>query len=154
MQGRDISLQADPPDLLRRFVRTPFKAIYRTGNVEILVQTNDITLLPSFPLETNLAASGEQMFEWKLVRDLDTPGQLESPVFLETEVMTIVQMGPACLLALDRERRELLGFIGSEIDRPTHHAFLVPLLHRMTNEAFAALPPADLAHRSVGSIYD
>jgi hypothetical protein len=45
-------------------------------------------------------------------------------------------MGTACLLALDHERRELLGFVGADVDARTHQEFLVPFLCRMTNEAF------------------
>ena len=138
MHEHDFPHHNDPLDLLRRFVPTPLKAVYRIGSVQIVVRTNDITLLPAFPLGADLDVDGEQIIKWKLIRDVDSSGFLEEPVFLNSGVLTIVGMGTACLLALDQERRELLGFIGADIDARTHQEFLVPFLCRMINGAFAA----------------
>ncbi len=140
MQQHDFPNHNDPLDLLRRFVPTPLKAVYRIGSVSVIVRTNDITLLPAFPLGADLDIDGERILEWKLIRDADSPGLLEEPVFLNSGALTIVEMGTACLLALDHERRELLGFIGADVDARTHQEFLVPFLCRMTNEVFAADP--------------
>jgi hypothetical protein len=139
VQRHDFPHHNDPLDLLRRFVPTPLKAVYRIGSVRVIVQTNDITLLPAFPLGADLDVEGKQTVEWKLVRDVDSPGLLEEPVFLNSGALTIVEMGTACLLAVDHERRELLGFIGADIDARTHQEFLVPFLCRMTNEVFTAI---------------
>jgi hypothetical protein len=138
MREHDFPYHNDPLDLLRRFVPTPLKAVYRIGSVHVIVRTNDITLLPAFPLGADLDVEGKPILKWKLIRDVDSPGFLEEPVFLNAGVLTIVGMGTACLLALDHERRELLGFIGADIDARTHQEFLVPFLCRMMNEAFAA----------------
>jgi hypothetical protein len=140
MQQHDFPNHNDPLDLLRRFVPTPLKAVYRIDSVSVIVRTNDITLLPAFPLGADLHIDGAQILEWKLIRDTDSFGLLEEPVFLNSGALTIVEMGVACLLALDHERRELLGFIGADVDARTHQEFLVPFLCRMTNEVFAADP--------------
>jgi hypothetical protein len=132
------SAYADPLDVLRRFVPAPLKAVYRIGSHRVTVQTNDIALFPAFPLETGTLVRGDKDVEWKLIRDLDVPGLLAPPVLLNCGVLTIVEMGTACFLAFDRERRELLGFIGADVDARTHQEFLVPFLCRMTNEE---LPP-------------
>jgi hypothetical protein len=137
VQQPDFPRHNDPLDLLRRFVPTPLKAVYRIGSVQVVVRTNDITLLPAFPLGADLDLTREQNLQWKLIRDVDSPGLLDEPVFLNSGVLTIVGMGTACLLALDHERRELLGFIGADIDARTHQEFLVPFLCRMTNEVFS-----------------
>ena len=42
-------------------------------------------------------------FEWKLIRDADSPGLLEPPMFLTSATLTVVAMGTACLLGLDHE---------------------------------------------------
>jgi hypothetical protein len=137
MQQRDFSNVGAPPDLLRRFVPTPFRGIYRIGEVPVLVQSNDITLLPAFPLEDNFVAPGEELFEWKLIRDADVREQMEQPVVLNCAGLKVVQMGPACLLALDWGRRELLGFIGASVARSTYQEYLVPFMQRMMEHAFA-----------------
>lgn len=133
MQNHDPSNSTDAPDLLRRFIPTPVKAMYRVGGVRVMVQTNDFTLLPALPLEADHARPGEQNLEWTLIRDVDSHGLLEPPTFLISGTLTVVVMGTACLLGLDCERRELLGFIGADIDARTHQEFLVPLLCQIAN---------------------
>jgi len=131
------SVYADPLDLLRRFVPTPFKAVYRVGSHRVTFQTNDIALFPALPLEVDTVLSGVSDLEWKLIRDLDVPGLLASPVVLVCGVLTVIEMGTACLVAFDHERKELLGFIGADVDGPTHREFLVPFLWRMINDALS-----------------
>jgi hypothetical protein len=129
---------ADPLDLLRRFIPTPFKALYRIGAVRVTVKTNDITLLPVFPLEVDLEVLGEQRLEWRLIRDAGSPDLLGPPLFMTSGILTIVTMGPACLIGVDHEQRELLAFIGTAIDARTHQEFLIPLLCQLTNDVFPA----------------
>src|SRR5882724_9686357 len=59
----------DPLDILRRFVATPLRTRFQTGNALILVQTNDFTLLPAFPLAAASPEVNSPLVEWKLVRD-------------------------------------------------------------------------------------
>lgn len=48
----------------------------------------------------------------------------------------VVEMGPACLIGLDREKRELLAFIGTAIDKRTFQNVLIPLFCELTTEVF------------------
>ena len=137
MSQRDCSTYADPLDILRRFIPAPLKASYRIGPVRVIVQTNDFCLLPALPLLVNLEAPGEQTIEWKLIRDTESHGSLQAATILASGALTVVEMGPACVLGLDHERRELLGFIGADIDARTHQGFLVPILCQMTKDAFS-----------------
>jgi hypothetical protein len=134
MQEHDSFMCAEPPDLLRRFVPTSVKAVYRVGGVRVVVQTNDSTLLPALPLAQDHARDEEQNMAWTLIRDEDSHGLLEPPLLLKSGRLTVVMMGIACLMGLDHERRELIGFIGADIDLRTHQESLVPLLCQMTNE--------------------
>ena len=137
MQRLNDFVYTDPLDVLRRFVPTPLKAVYHIGSQHVAVETNDITLFPSFPLETDPHSPCECDVQWKLIRDLDAPGLLAEPVFLNCGTLTVVEMGTACFLGFDHERRELLGFIGADIDARTHQEFLVPFLSRITSEALS-----------------
>jgi hypothetical protein len=134
MQQPELSQPQDPLDLLRRFTPTPLKAVYRIGTVRVVVETNDFALLPALRLEAECQEPSRLSLEWKLVRDADASAPLESPVFLSTETLIVVAMGSACILGLDRERRELSGFIGAAVDGHTFQEFLVPHLIHMTNE--------------------
>jgi hypothetical protein len=137
MEPHDSLDYRDPLDMLRRFIPTPHRANYRMGAVQVAVETNDFTLLPFLPSAEEPGESVEHLFEWKLVRDRDVAGLLEEPVFLTSGTLTVVRMGAACLLGLDHQRHELLGFVGSGVDAPTFQEFLVPFLCRMSNEVIS-----------------
>jgi hypothetical protein len=154
MQQRRSPAHGDPLDLLRRFIPTPLKAMYRIGSVRVTVETNDFRLLPALPLGANLDVPGGKTLEWKLVRDMGSPGLLQAPTCLTSGALTVVDMGTSCLLGLDHERRELLGFIGADIDARTYQEFLVPFLCRMTNEAFSRDAISDPVSRPEESAND
>jgi len=126
----------DPLDVLRRFVPTPLRAVFDVGQTRVVVQTNDFSLLPELPLATITDGSNRCTFEWKIVRDYDAPGVLEEPVLMTSGKLMTVVMGTACMVGLDYERRELLGFIGAEVDARTFQHVLLPLFRRLTNEGF------------------
>lgn len=138
MRDDDRLNETESPDLLRRFIPTPVKAVYRVGGVRVRVQTNDFALLPVLPLDADAdadhARADGQDLEWTLIRDADSNGQLERPMVMTTEALTVVVMGTACLVGLDHERRELFGFIGAEVDARIHQEFLVPILCEMTTQ--------------------
>ena len=129
----------DPLDPLRRFIATPLRTRFRVGTTRVLVQTNDFRLLPELPLDTDADAgeSGNAQLDWKLVRDHDAPGLLQETLLFTGGPLTIVSMGPACVVGLDHERGELLSFIGYEVDARTFQEVLVPFFCRLTNEAAA-----------------
>lgn len=129
---------ADPLDLLRRFIPTPLRTLYRVAGIHVTVRTNDITLLPLLPFEADLEKPGINNFEWKLIRDADCQGLLEPPMYITSGALTVVGMGPACLTGVDREKRELLAFIGTAIDARTHQDVLIPLFSELTAEMFFA----------------
>jgi hypothetical protein len=134
MQRPEPSHAQDPLDLLRRFTATPLKGVYRIGEIRVVVETNDFALLPRLDLEAEFNKPQRLSLEWKLVRDADARAPLEAPIYLTTETLMVVAMGSACLLGLDKERRELLGFIGAAVDGRTFQEFLLPHLIRMTQE--------------------
>jgi hypothetical protein len=140
MREPDSANYVDPPDLLCRFIPTPLRAVYRISSIRVIVETNDFTLLPVLPLDVTLDAPHEQSLLWQLVRDKDSHGLLEEPMLLTSGTLTTVTMGTACLFGLDQEARELLGFIGAEIDARTYHDFVVPFFCRMTDKALNGDP--------------
>jgi hypothetical protein len=125
----------DPLDPLRRFVPTPLKTRFRMGALAVMVESNDFSLLPALSLDTASDDSDSSAITWKLVRDFDAPGLLQEPVVLSTGQLTVVGMGPACVLGFDHERRELFCFIGRDVDRKTFQEYLVPFLCRLSGEA-------------------
>src|SRR5579864_5024167 len=141
MEFNSPSHYNDPLDLLRRFVPTPLRTRFRAGRMAVLVDTNDFSLLPTLPLEPASRNFDLCTFNWKLVRDSDVRGSLREPLVLLTGELTIVTMGPPCLVALDHERRELICFIGAEVDAKAFQDFLVPFLCRLSVESLEAAVP-------------
>jgi hypothetical protein len=135
MTASEQPTKADPLDLLRRFIPTPFQGAYEIDGVRVNVQTNDLTLMPALRLIEGESVLQQSTFEWKLVRDEDSESVLDVPRTFTSGPVTFVEMGSACFFGLDQERRELLGFIGTRIDARTYQDFIVPLLGRMTSEA-------------------
>jgi hypothetical protein len=135
MEFTSPSNYRNPLDLLRRFVPTPLRTRFRFGRIAVLVDTNDFSLLPMLPLDSASEDFDTFAFRWKLVRDSDVFGHLQEPLVLHTGELTIVGMGPACLLGLDRQRRELFGFIGADVGTKAFQEFLVPFLCRLSTEA-------------------
>jgi hypothetical protein len=128
----------DPLDPLRRFVPTPLRTRFRLGGSTVMVESNDFSLLPTFSLDTATGAPDPSAFKWKLIRDFDVPGFLHEPLTLITGQLTVVGMGPACVLGLDRERRELFCFIGHDVDTKTFQEYLVPFLCRLSGGGAAS----------------
>ncbi len=135
MTPLDSAHYQDPLDPLRRFISTPLRTQFRVGSTTVVVATNDFSLLPALPLAAPSGDLDSSTLHWKLVRDSDAHGLLQEPLSLISGQLTIVGMGPACLLGVDRQRRELLGFIGMDVDARTFQEFLVPFLCRLSIEA-------------------
>jgi hypothetical protein len=131
MPTHEFAPYADPFDLLRRFLPTPFKAMYRSGLLRTTVHTNDSSLFPSMPFGWPPDVQGRCDWEWKLLRDAASTGALEPALCFSTPELTIVTMGNAFLLGVDHERQEVLGFIGADVDAQTHQDVLVPLICRI-----------------------
>jgi hypothetical protein len=125
----------DPLDPLRRFIATPLRTRFRVGATRVMVETNDFRLLPELPLDSATEEGESGRLEWKLVRDHDAHGLLQEPLLFTGGALTIASMGPACLVGLDRERGQLLCFIGAEVDGRTFQEVLVPFFCRLTNKA-------------------
>jgi hypothetical protein len=135
-------------DLLRRFVPTPLRARFCTESFRVTVETNDFSLFPVLPFDSSVHNGAQQSCHWKLVRDSDVIAPLEEPTFLSSAGIRTVSMGPACLLGVDVELRELVGFIGASVDAHTYREFVVPLLLQMSNGAFTGEPLANLVART------
>ncbi len=105
------------PDLLRRFVPTPYQCHVQLGGVDLELHTNDPALVtelsrsadsgPLDPLEVSLFA--------KIVRDNDAPCDQSEIMTLKSWPLVTVLMGTCTMLCLDCERRELLGFIAPHV---------------------------------------
>ena len=154
MPSRESLDYSDPLDLLRRFIPSPLKFTCRIGTVHILVCTNDITLLPILPVQWYPNVPDRHAMEWKLIRDVDSRGPLQPPIVLASRDLTIITMGPACLLGFDRKSRELLGFVGADVDLYAYRKTVRPVLHQITQNAFTSSVNADVIFKTKSKAND
>ena len=118
------------PDLLRRFVPTPHSCVFRIGNSYARLKTNDPTLADTIQKAKVCRGKSDapEGSEWKLIRDNQAPcGGREVSSFSAGPIGTLL-LGPGTLIAVDRERREILGFIAPDISGEEFAAIALPLI--------------------------
>ena len=118
------------PDLLRRFVATPNSSVFRIGSTYARLKTNDPTLADTIQSATVCQENSDAQTDsdWKLIRDGQAPcGGREVSVLLAAPIGTVL-LGPGTVIAVDRERHEVLGFIAPDISGEEFAAIALPLI--------------------------
>jgi hypothetical protein len=122
---------SDPLDLLRRFAPTPLKAFVYLEFANVLLETNDFSFLPTLS-QPGTCDSSSQPCLWKIVRDVDVRGATTDASIVMAGSLIVYSMGPACLIGADRERGEILAFIGRDVDVRVFQESILPALIRLT----------------------
>ena len=134
MSARELASYRDPLDLLRRFSPTPLKTQVHLESANVLLETNDLSFLPSLPFPRSPISSPPlQSCLWKLVRDVDVRHKIAEASIVMAGSLIVYSMGPACIIGADRERKEILAFIGIEVDARTYQESILPALCRLTD---------------------
>ena len=118
------------PDLLRRFVAAPNSSVFRIGSTYARLKTNDPTLADAIQSATVCQENSDAQTDsdWKLIRDEQAPcGGREVSVLLAAPIGTVL-LGPGTVIAVDRERHEVLGFIAPDISGEEFAAIALPLI--------------------------
>ena len=131
MPALELSIYRNPLDLLCRFAPTPVKATVYFGSSSVLVETNDVSLLPSPPYPSSSLSS--PTCAWKLVRDLDNCCQPAEASIIMAGSLIVYSMGPACIIGADREHKQVLAFIGVGIEARFFEQSILPSLCRLTD---------------------
>jgi hypothetical protein len=122
----------DPLDLLRRFAPTPLKAQVNLEIANVVLETNDLSFfLPSLS-RLSTAEISTKSCVWKIVRDVDVRGTTIEVSIVMAGNLIVYSMGPACLIGADRERSEILAFIGRDVDTHSFQEAILPALCRLT----------------------
>ncbi len=122
---------SDPLDLLRRFSPVPLKALVYLEFANVLLETNDLSFLPSLSLLSVPVASSQSCL-WKIIRDVDVRGMFTEASIVMAGSLIVYSMGPPCLIGADRERGEILAFIGRDVDSRSFQESILPALMRLT----------------------
>lgn len=158
MQTSNLHYGSIAPDLLKRFIPTPFQGTIRVHQANVRVKSNDITVIATMkdlfrpaPARISLAPHS---FLWKLVYDKDAPSDLRGLTVIACGPTRAASFGPACLVGVDHERNELIGFLGVAGNDCAFRQIIVPVLTDLTIEALAAEPSGDQKIAKVGAMGD
>jgi hypothetical protein len=107
------------PDLLQRFVHAPHVCSVFAGDTCVSVETNDPTIVEAMRSVTAPSSHENQgqPYLWKLIRDEAAPCSGREVTILSFGPLSTVLLGTGTVITVDRERREVLGFIAP--DMPT-----------------------------------
>jgi hypothetical protein len=132
----DHTPYSHPLDVLRRFMPSPLKKLLKFEEEIILVETNDSSLLmPLVYFDSQATSAISPAFHWKLLRDADVRGKPARATIFVAESLLVANMGRACLAGMDLERKELLAFIGGEVDPQDYQIHVFPVLSGLTQFA-------------------
>ena len=117
------------PDLLRRFVPTPYVFSKCDGPARICVESNDLEIalgIRSGILKRQGNRSGELFC--KLIRDMNAPVDDSEILIVSDGTLRVLYLGRGTILIYDYERSEILGFISRNVRVQELVLSLIPAL--------------------------
>jgi hypothetical protein len=120
------------PDLLRRFVPTPYVFSTCDGLNQFFVESNDLEIALSARRSGILhrQCSQERGLFCRLIRDMAAPVDASEMTIVSNGSLRVLCLGQGTILIYDRERLELLGFISRNVRVQELISSLIPTLLR------------------------
>ena len=118
------------PDLLRRFVATPYVFNNSSGREQLCIQSNDLEIALSVRrscIEQRFKG-GSNVLVWKLIRDTAAPEDGAQILTISDGVLRTLHLGTGTVLVYDREKAEVLGFISAAVKTQQLSWLLIPSL--------------------------
>lgn len=121
------------PDLLRRFVPTPYVFSECHGPSRLCVESNDLDIALSVWDSDIIRRQGSQAegLLCKIIRDTTGPVDGTEISVVSDGVLRILCMGRGTILIHDHERSELLGFVSPNLKCKELVAALIPTLFEL-----------------------
>jgi hypothetical protein len=115
---------------------SPLKTLVKFEKEIILIETNDSSLLLQFGYFVSQSSQAfSPAFHWKLLRDADVRGKPAEATIVMAGSLLVANMGPGCIAGIDLEQKELLAFIGREVDSHDYQNYVFPILSGLTQFA-------------------
>jgi hypothetical protein len=128
------------PDLLRRFVATPYTFSKYDGANQICVESNDLEIALSVRRSGIVERQGRRAggLRCKLIRDMTGPVDISEISIISDGTLQILCLGRGTILIHDPERSELLGFIAPNVKAKELVSSLIPALlsYKAKNDLF------------------
>jgi hypothetical protein len=118
------------PDLLRRFVPTPYVFSICEGANRLLIESNDLEIALSVRRAGVVPrrANRDGGIACKLIRDIAGPVDDAEMTIVSNGALRILYLGRGTILIHDDERSELLGFIARNVKAEELVSWLIPAL--------------------------
>ncbi len=118
------------PDLLRRFVPTPYVFSKYDGSNRLLVESNDLEIALGVRHSGIVHREGNRVggLLCKFIRDMTGPVDGSEITIVSDGVLRVLYLGRGTILIYDRERSELLGFIAPSVQVQELVSSLIPAL--------------------------
>jgi hypothetical protein len=118
------------PDLLRRFVATPYVFGGYDGPNRFLVESNDLEIALSIRRSdvAHRQANRNGGLICKLIRDTASPVDGLEITIVSNGTLRVLYLGTGTILIYDHERSELLGFIARNVKAQEIVSSLIPAL--------------------------
>jgi hypothetical protein len=126
------------PDLLRRFVPTPYIFSKGDGPSRLCVESNDLEIALSVRDSSILERQGNRAggLLCKVIRDMAAPVDGSEVSIVSDGALRILRLGRGTILIHDLERSELLGFVSPNVKAKELASSLIPaLLDLKTDES-------------------
>ena len=118
------------PDLLRRFVPTPYVFNLFDGSNQSFVESNDLEIALSVRRSNIFRRQGTRAegLLCKLIRDMAAPVNGSEITIISDGALRVLCLGRGTILIHDLEKSELLGFIARDVRVQDLVSSLIPAL--------------------------
>lgn len=118
------------PDLLRRFVATPYVFVDSVGMSRHSVRSNDLEIALAVRRfwSTRRTENLPAVVSWQLIREISMPNDNAEITLLYAGKLRTLIAGTGTILFYDAQRSELLGFVSSTIAIKQLVSELIPTL--------------------------
>ena len=118
------------PDLLRRFVPTPYVFRKGDGPNRLIVESNDLEIALSVRRSglVHDRANGVGGLACKLIRDMAGPADSAEMTIISDGPVRVLYQGRGTILVHDQERSELFGFVARNVKVEELVSSLIPAL--------------------------
>jgi hypothetical protein len=130
------------PDLLRRFVETPYAASFVSGDANVRIESNEMAIITEIHSAITLHNDLEtEVSYWRLIRDEAAPCDGKELTILSSGPLSTLLLGTGTVIAVDHERGEVLGFLASDVSAEEFVRVLLPLVIRLSQQRLVTATP-------------
>lgn len=116
------------PDLLRRFVPSPYVFRRCEGSRRLFVESNDLEIALGVRRAAVVQRRDNRALFCKLIRDVTAPAEDSDMTVFSDGMLRVLQFGRGTILIHDYERSELFGFVACNVQVEELVSSLIPTL--------------------------